>query len=187
MATSLDEQQRTSKLSRALLDAVYLYGAHLSRIGTLMMHEPTLLARAARGVGDDLASKRYPVVQIIQAEVLLAHYFFCMGRLLEGKYHTSAAVALVLSARLHKIRSELSPAQDGDSLSDVTEDGIAEGEKINAFWTVFALDREWADVSGTPSPLYGQGSSPFTIEAIDTPWPLDTGDYDAVSSQSVRS
>lgn len=189
MATSLDKQHRTSKLSQALLDAVYLYGAHLSRIGTLMMHEPTLLARAARGVVDDLAGKQYPLAQIIQTEVLLAHYFFCMGHLLEGKYHTSAAVALVLNARLHKTRSDTSSAQDGDPLSDATQDGIEEGEKINAFWTVFALEKEWAKVSVSANmfPLDGQGRAPLRIDVIDTPWPLDTEDYDVVSNQNARS
>lgn len=152
------------------------------------MHEPTLLARAVRAVTEDLESKRYPLVQIIQAEVMLAHYFFCMGRLSEGKYHTSVAVALVLSARLHKIRSEMSPPQDEeDVLLDLPHDAIEEGERVNAFWTVYALDKEWADVSGSPSPRSAEDQSPLTIDIIDTPWPLDIESYETVSRKPVIS
>ena len=176
IATSADTKHRTANLSRALLNAVLLYGAHLSCINTLTVHEPTLLARAVEAVSNDLARhNRYPLTQTIQAEVILANYFFCVGRLLEGKYHASAAVALVLSARLHKIRA--SSPSDRHPPADPPLDPIEEGERINAFWTVFALDKEWAVVSGTPSQLDGQ-ESPV---AVDTPWPLDTEEYEHVS------
>lgn len=177
VATSPDAEHRTAKLSRALLNAVFLYGAHLSCIDTLTVHEPTLLARTVEAVSSDLARhKRYPLTQAIQAEVILANYFFCVGRLLEGKYHASAAVALVLSARLHKIRA--SSPSDRHPPPDPPLDPIDEGERINAFWTVFALDKEWAVVSGTPSQLDWQ-DDPVTV---DTPWPLDTEEYEHVSA-----
>ena len=185
MAASLDEQSRASALSRALLITVYLFGARLSGVGALVAHEPTLLARAVRAVTEDLESKRYPLVQIIQAEVILAHYFLCMGRLSEGKYHIYMAVTLVFNARLHKIRSETSPTQDEDELPDPLQDAIEEGERINAFWTVYALDKEWADVSGSPSLHDAEYQSPLTLDIIDTPWPLDTETYEAVSNEFV--
>lgn len=177
VATSADAQHRTAHLSRALLNAVYLCGAHLSCIDTLTVHKPTLLARAVEAVSSDLAGHgRYPITHTIQAEVILANYFFCVGRMLEGKYHASAAVALVLSARLHKIRA-LFPS-DRHPPADEPLDRIEEGERINAFWTVFALDKEWAVVSGTPSQLDGKDGP----VAVDTPWPLDIEEYEYVSA-----
>ena len=145
-----------------------------------MAHESTLLARAVRAVNEDIECKQYSLIQIIQAEVMLAHYFFCMGRLVEGKYHTSVALAHVLSARLHKIRSETSVAKESDPLADSQEDGIEEGERINAFWTVYALEKEWANVSGSPSPRTAQDEPSFTVDVIDTPWPLDIDAYEVV-------
>lgn len=181
IASSADAQHRMAHLSRALLNAVYLYGARLSCIPALTVHEPTLLARAVEAVSCDLAGHgRYPLIQTIQAEVILANYFFCVGRMLEGKYHASAAVALVLSAQLHKIRP-LSPP-DTHPPADSPLDGIEEGERINAFWTVFALDKEWAVVSGTPSLLDGQDGP----VAVDTPWPLDIEEYEHVSAIAHR-
>lgn len=171
---------RKTSLSPALLNAVFLYGAHLSCVKTLTMHEPTLLARAVEAVSSDLASQnQYPLTHTIQAEVIIANYFFCVGRLLEGKYHASAAVALVLSERLHKIRA--SSPSDRHPPSDPPLDRIEEGERINAFWTVFALDKEWAVVSGTLSQLDGQDAP----VAVDTPWPLDIEEYEDVSSDSA--
>ncbi|KAH9917601.1 uncharacterized protein B0H18DRAFT_1123478 [Fomitopsis serialis] len=168
LATSTDVQYRDANLSRALLNAMYLYGAYLSCTEALTVHVPTFLGRAVEAVSRDLGGpRRYPLTQTIQAEVILANYFFCVGRLLEGRYHCSAAVALVLSGRLHKIRSLSAPGSNPPS--DQPLDRIEEGERINAFWTVFAMDKGWSVVSGSPSQFDGS--------TIDTPWPLDTEEY----------
>ncbi|KAH9832855.1 uncharacterized protein C8Q71DRAFT_241611 [Rhodofomes roseus] len=169
LATSPDARYRAANLSRALLYAVYSYGAHLSCIEALTAHVPALLNRAVEAVSADLGGpRRYPLTQTIQAEVILANYFFCVGRQLEGRYHCSAAVALVLSAQLHKIRS----LSTSDSHSPLAQpfDRIEEGQNINAFWTVFAIDKGWCVASGSPSQLDGS--------TIDTPWPLDMEEYD---------
>ncbi|KZT69879.1 hypothetical protein DAEQUDRAFT_765192 [Daedalea quercina L-15889] len=175
IATSADAQYRTSHLSRALLNSVYLYGARLSRDNALMAHEPAFLSRAVEAVSSDLGgSLPYPLTQTIQAEVILANYFFCGGRMLEGRYHCSAAVALALSAHLHKIRS-LSTS-DTSQPPDQPLDRIDEGERINAFWTVFMLDRAWSVATRLPSQLDGKDSG----LSLDIPWPLDAEEYDRV-------
>ncbi|TFY57751.1 hypothetical protein EVJ58_g6830 [Rhodofomes roseus] len=169
LATSPDARYRAANLSRALLYAVYSYGAHLSCIEALTAHVPALLNRAVEAVSADLGGpRRYPLTQTIQAEVILANYFFCVGRQLEGRYHCSAAVALVLSAQLHKIRS-LSTSDSHSPLGQPL-DRIEEGQSINAFWTVFAIDKGWCVASGSPSQLDGSN--------IDTPWPLDMEESD---------
>ncbi|KAF8911794.1 hypothetical protein CPB85DRAFT_646068 [Mucidula mucida] len=112
----------------------------------------------------------------IQAEILLSQYFFRQSRYLEGKYHGSAAVSLVLSARLHKIHSvnplsELAPIET--SLPPA-KDHVEEGERINGFWTVFILSNCWSTVDGSPSPFPWPCSSEARVEL---PWPMDIGSY----------
>ncbi|PBK95983.1 hypothetical protein ARMGADRAFT_755933 [Armillaria gallica] len=58
------------------------------------------------------------------------------------------AVSLVLSARLHKIRSV---EGGGPSALSPPTDYIEEGERIKAFWTVFILDNCWTTADGSPS------------------------------------
>ncbi|KAE9382660.1 hypothetical protein BT96DRAFT_790905, partial [Gymnopus androsaceus JB14] len=99
----------------------------------------------------------------------LANYFYFAGRILEGKYHTTAAASLVLSSGIHKIRTSSPDASGYLNLNPLAEprDAIEEGERINAFWTVLTLDAFWNTVHGVPS------SIPYTtpMARVDTPWP----------------
>ncbi len=52
----------------------------------------------------------------MQAELLLAIYFFCLGRYLEGRYHANAAVSLAVSCGLHRIKPELLFATPGQAV-----------------------------------------------------------------------
>ncbi|KAG7448458.1 uncharacterized protein BT62DRAFT_1003173 [Guyanagaster necrorhizus] len=156
----------------ALLSAAYLWGIHLSPSPDIVAWEGLFLAQAVNLASQGLAncpSHPYGVIQCIQAEVLLAQYFFRNLKMLEGKYHTSAAVSLVLSSGLHKIRS-----QSGGSGSILREarDAIEEGERLNGLWTVVILNNSWTAVDGSPSNLSEEDST-----RIDAPWPLDINDY----------
>lgn len=136
----------------------------------------------------------------MQAEVLLAIYFFCLGRYLEGRYHANAAVSLAVSCGLHRIKPELlfsSPAQavPGSfsafttfaALGAIGELGLFDlappadvielGERINAFWAVFCVDKCWSTAVGSPSFLVDDATSGTRIE---TPWPLNSEDYEMV-------
>lgn len=156
------------KPSAALLSTAYLWGIHLSDSGEVLAYEEVFLARALQSTAQELSSSHpQRIIQCIQAEVLLAHYFFRKARMLEGRYHTCSAVSLVLSARLHKIRSV---EGGGPSVLPPPTDDIEEGERIKAFWTVFILDNCWTTADGSPSNFLC--TSPDS--RIDLPWPLDT-------------
>ncbi|KAF9028763.1 hypothetical protein BDZ89DRAFT_1014835 [Hymenopellis radicata] len=161
----------------ALMSAVFLWGSHLSDNSDINRHEPILLVRTIREVSQGLASGHpQAVLHCIQAEVLLSHYFYRQSRYLEGKYHSSAAVSLVLSAQLHKIRSVDPPSELAFIKTSLppAKDAVEEGERINGFWTVFILSNCWSTVDGSPSPF----PWPCSSEArVDLPWPLDIGSY----------
>ncbi|KAJ7436566.1 hypothetical protein FB451DRAFT_1453996, partial [Mycena latifolia] len=159
--------------SPALLDAIYLWGSHLSRSEKLSVHESSFLSDALRTAAASLskAHSATAILHTIQAEVLLAQYFFRNARFLEGKYHASAAVSISLSSGLHKIRSaEHNSAHSVDSLSPAAS-ALEEGERINAFWTVLTLNNCWFAADGSPTDLS------YTAHGVDTPWPLDIDAY----------
>ncbi|KAF8869889.1 hypothetical protein CPB85DRAFT_775827, partial [Mucidula mucida] len=162
----------------ALVNSILLWGSHLSDASDTNAYESNFLALAVRDAAQGLASGHpQAVMHCIQAEVLLSHYFHRQSRSLEGKYHACVAVSLVLSSRLHKIRS-------ADASSDITSlppplDAVDEGQRINGFWTVFILSNCWAAIEGSPSPFQFTSSSPEA--RIDLPWPLDIGSYSQVS------
>ncbi|KAH7870655.1 Zn(2)-Cys(6) binuclear cluster domain-containing protein [Lentinula edodes] len=163
-----------------LICAAYLIGLHLS--GATEDEESAFLSRALLHVSNVLSSSHpLRLIHGTQAEILLSTYFFRTGRILEGKYHLSAAVSLATCANLHKLRSGLSMGpfvpsvmcMDGHSLPD-PKDFIEEGERINAFWTVFTMCNCWGvGVGGFSSMMFESYGS-----RIDTPWPLDMEDYE---------
>jgi len=131
------------------------------------------------------------VIQTIQAEALVAQFLFGNGRLLEGRYHVTAAVSLVLSAKLNKIAGGGRMPSAGFSGSagvgrgagtvsgeilPVPRDAVEEGERIHAFWTVLWLNNLWTAIDGLPSNVA------YTTDdaRVDTPWPLEFGDYKQV-------
>ncbi|CAK5271863.1 unnamed protein product [Mycena citricolor] len=162
---------RHSRPSPALHSALNLWSIHLSRERSLLVHEPDFLTRAlalaSRGLVDNHPQR---LLHTIQAEVLLAYYFFSSGRFLEGKYHTFAAVSLSLSSSLHLIRAAGHPPS---SPLPVSKDAIDEGERICAWWTVMVLDRCWsAGLGESPGLSYAD-----SLQIVDTPWPLESEEY----------
>lgn len=162
----------------ALLTAVYLWGAHLARSDPYAALEPTFLSRAllnaANGISSDHPKK---ILNGIQASVLLSQYFFKIGRILEAKYHLSAAISLVSGYRLHQIPAATPPVVDLFGLSTPflppATDRIEEGERINAFWTVYHLNNCWGVALGSPAGnLDGPGFH------VNVPWPLDVEQYE---------
>ncbi|KAI0790660.1 hypothetical protein C8Q75DRAFT_97432 [Abortiporus biennis] len=178
---SPDATSRRALLSPTLLDAVLLWGAHLSTNESLRAHENTFLSRAVKSVADaipQVSAQRHNAIHLIQAEVLLSNYFFCQARELEGTYHCSAAVSLALSCRLNLVRSLTT---DTTGILPLPVDAIEEGEKINAFWAVYTLDRSWSVAQGSLS------SDVFVGVRIDTPWPVEMGSYeDSGLSPDIR-
>ncbi|KAJ6557810.1 hypothetical protein B0H19DRAFT_1148644 [Mycena capillaripes] len=163
-------------VSPALLDVIYLWGAHLSRSERVSVHESSFLSDALRSTAAGLSNAQgsNAIIHTIQAEVLLAQYFFRNSRILEGKYHASAAVSIALSLGLHQIRSADVRGSTVKSLSPATT-ALEEGERINAFWAVLTLNNCWFTADGSPRDI--------SYAVVDTPWPLDIEAY----SENSRS
>ncbi|KAJ7936982.1 Zn(2)-Cys(6) binuclear cluster domain-containing protein [Mycena leptocephala] len=158
-----------------LLDVVCLWAIHLSGSDEFTACEASYLARALRTAVDALSGPHHhhTIFHCIQAEVLLSHYFLRNTRFLEGKYHLSAAVSLVISSGLHRTRSADSYVGgclgSGFSAMPLPMDATEEAERINAFWTVLTLNNCWTTADGSPSNI--AYADPDV--GIDTPWPSD--------------
>ncbi|KAI0343871.1 hypothetical protein BDW22DRAFT_1218263 [Trametopsis cervina] len=168
-------------LFEPLMSTVCLWGAvisteeHLKRYENYLVNRSVqLLSSAIFDANNDAGTHGHAIVGVIQAEVLLANYLFSVGRLLEGRYHSSAAAALCVSCRLHV-------------LSTAT-DAVSAGESVNAFWTVYALDTVWAAALGSVSAL-NELALPTASRpdlAVTTPWPLSMADYENGHQQNFH-
>jgi hypothetical protein len=171
----------------ALLNAIYMWGAHLSSDG---QHELYFKQKALSFVASVLTPKSFLLT--IQAEVLLSHFFFRTGHFLEARAHTATAVALALGGGLHQIRSlnhpdtpviEIAEENDQGIHLRAPADAIEEGERINGFWAVFVLQK---NLSVALEPAVGVcGVFETNGMQIDTPWPLEMDDYRQVQSISA--
>lgn len=166
-----------SRSSPGLLNAMYMWGAHLSSNPQREEHYKYL---ALQCVATDLRpSHPQSFLHTIQTEVLLSHYFFRIGHFLEARAHTATAVALALGGGLHQIRSLHHPDVPVIAIAETAEhgiqlrapaDAIEEGERINGFWAVFMLEKNLSVALEPAARVCG------VFEAggmqIDTPWPL---------------
>ena len=184
----------------SLLDVVSLWALRLSQRPELVAQEPQYLERILLTMPSALGSAN-PLhrVQFIQAEILLALYFFCDGRLLEGRYHAAAAVTAAMSCRFHQIgereraaapvssSSSSTPGSASTNFAVTTSDlmmpparsAIELGERIRVFWSAFLLDRCWSVALGCPPSLLDEHPPAMSIS---TPLPRMADDYENVSS-----
>lgn len=129
------------------------------------------------------------VLHVMQAEVLIAQFFFTHGRILEGRYHANAAVSLAVSYGFHRISLSSCEASSGsDRLGGSSSLGLLNqtlppvktcvefGERVNVFWAVYNIDRCWT-VVGNPCIM---SDDPAHGTQIDTPWPWDMHEYEMV-------
>lgn len=161
----------------ALMSAVYLWGVHLSEDEALLAHHEAFLSRAVSQVSTSL-SGTHPrkVIQTIQAEYLLATYFFMSGRFLEGKYHLSAAISIGVAAGFRHLRS----STDSElALCSPADDPVTEGEYVDCCWTGIFMDKTSAVALGS-EPNVACASSALR-RSLDTPWPLEIEDYEHVN------
>ncbi|EKM50062.1 uncharacterized protein PHACADRAFT_213827 [Phanerochaete carnosa HHB-10118-sp] len=168
-----------SPLPATLVHAAQLVGLLFCGDDALKQQAPRKLAAVLQTLSADMDPTR--IVYTLQAEVLVSHYLFHQNRRLEGSYHAAAAVSIAVACNLHKTRSAAwlvapsgSPSGQEVQLFPPTDD-IEEGERIRAFWTVFALDRCWS--------VWTRSSSVFMMPAtamtqVDTPWPLEMVEYE---------
>jgi hypothetical protein len=158
------------RLPDALIYATYLWCIYLSKDG--ITQDSEICLSRATGAITDVADSPHSKIHAIQAQVLIATYFFSSNRVSEGNYFVMNAVATALAAGLHKIRST-----NGDLRSTLPppRNSTEEGERILAAWTVFILDRSWAaNLGQTPQMTF---SVDHLEHSLDTPWPLDIDSY----------
>ena len=184
----------------SLITTVCLWGCRLARNATLSTFESALLARAVHLLSGSLflantEARGHGIIGVIQAEVLLSNYFFSLGRFLEGRYHCSAAASLAISCQLNVLGGEPNPrtqrglamdlvaSQDLGLASVGSADPVQTGERINAFWTVYILDKLWAGALSAPSSITDQvpGGMP-----LSTPWGLSMEMYEQVCLRDLR-
>lgn len=168
----------------ALIRSVFLWGACLSE--HQRNREADFLSLALKDTATSLGSSHPDrVIHTIQAEVLLAYYFFRSGHVLETKVHAASAASLALACGLHRLRSRTStppPADESDYLPDVKAT-MDEGERINAFWAVVTMYKTMSVAFGSPRDVCGMFEAPGL--SIDTPWPLDMDVYKEASHISI--
>lgn len=206
LSSSTSSHYPSPRPHEALLSTISLWAICLSRGNwtgaDISEVEQFVLARALQNVPAALASASVgdgatERVDFVQAEVLLALYFFCEGRLLEGRYHASAATSAALSWGMHQIGSEGgrgSAEVRGMSMAGLSlvmsnlemarpRDAIELGERINVFWSAYVLDRCWSVALDSPSVLVEEGSEAGTGKGIriTTPLPMLLESYDGVS------
>ncbi|KAF9523180.1 hypothetical protein CPB83DRAFT_898999 [Crepidotus variabilis] len=161
----------------ALIFSIYLWAIRVSPDPTIRSTEEAYVKRAIQEAATTL-SGNHPKKEIhsIQAEVLLATYFFSLGRFLEGKYHVANAVSTSLSIGLHKIRSSHNDSVPNSTTLPRPQDSTEEGERIIAAWTVFNLDKAWA-LALDSEPNFRHSTQPMAAR-IDTPWPLEMEEFE---------
>jgi hypothetical protein len=150
-----------SAVTLALRNAVYLWGIRLSRQQDIIAHEGIFVQRSLTNIQNAVSVlDRQPdgVPYVLQAEVLLAYYFFDSNRVNDGQFHTTGAVTIARNYRYHKIFS-------GQRASGPFTPEIK--EKIKAWWQVFILEKSWASALGVPSMLIENDN----LTTIETPWP----------------
>ncbi|KAF9012985.1 hypothetical protein BDZ89DRAFT_1046866 [Hymenopellis radicata] len=122
----------------ALLTAAYLWGIHFSGTQALTAYANVYLSRAVSQVSTALSTPHpHQVIQTIQAEFLLASYFFACGRFLEGKYALSTGMSIGIVAGFMKIRSS-NPPENDKAVWSSNVDAITEGERVEACWGGYA-------------------------------------------------
>jgi hypothetical protein len=171
----------------ALLSSVYLWALHVHVLGPRTRtpigtreHEKALLSRSLQQAASALSGTHpHRVLHTIQAEILLAYYFFANGRFLEGQYHSSAAVSLALSSGLDRIRGPSPRSSAGNmelrQILPQPQDQVEEGERIACFWNIAILELCWAVSLNSPSNIPWPDEMSHSV--IDTPWPLSPAEY----------
>ncbi|EKM50026.1 uncharacterized protein PHACADRAFT_105577, partial [Phanerochaete carnosa HHB-10118-sp] len=154
------------RIPAVLRYVVYLWGIHIIR---QVDYEDAFLQRTLRSLQQEL-SNQTDIVHALQAEILLAYYFFDCDRLLEGQQHVSGALSLARSCKLHKF----GPGRHAsNALLPPPLDSTDEQMRVNAWWQLFALEKSWTTALDTLSLITER--EPENV--IDTPWPRDPVSY----------
>ncbi|CAK5279007.1 unnamed protein product [Mycena citricolor] len=89
-----------SCMSPALTATIYLLSAHLLAHPSMDKLESFLVSTACNLLPKELAMPTVNVAELLQAELLLAQYFFARGRYTEARFHMSVALGLAFGCGL---------------------------------------------------------------------------------------
>lgn len=117
------------------------------------------------------------VVFLLQAEALIAFYHFYKNQVVQGYARATAAATQTFVWGLNTSqRARGAPAAGvlGRYHLPPPIDAIEAGERVNAFWTVFWMERCWSVAQGIQSMMFTQDN------LTSVPWPLNMSDYEEV-------
>lgn len=173
----------------ALINVVYLWGVLIIKNNDLRHHEPILASRVASQLGSAISTTAsHQILQVIQAKILLVDYLFSIGHFAAALHEAHSASSLAVASGLHKIRTaqpipaHMSFIDRIDLTLQEPRDQIEEGERINAFWAVFFMDRCLSVMFGPPLVISDMDAPGMQI---DTPWPLEMETYERVGTFSI--
>ncbi|QRV86877.1 Fungal Zn(2)-Cys(6) binuclear cluster domain [Ceratobasidium sp. AG-Ba] len=173
----------------ALRNAIYLLSCRSlnSQIPALAQYEPSFVDKIRQGIADALEATHrgdntHLFTGVILASILLARYLLIMGRTREACHQIASVARFAVSCGLHQLSSlnlgPHSPSSRAPPLLPPPTDYVALGERIHAFWAIFALDRTIVTIADLPSAFGDDGSEYVdSCEKITTQWPRPLQDY----------
>ncbi|EUC53671.1 fungal specific transcription factor domain protein [Rhizoctonia solani AG-3 Rhs1AP] len=178
-------QQHNLNVQRhpALLSAAYLLGCFFCPDGTLASLEPLFVERTRRALEDaiDLTQDFSYAIDYLLASGMLALYYYCKGRLLEGYHRAISAVRFAVNHGFHTIKPLAIDALNMQNPAHVAA-MYDQKDKVCAWWFTFFVDRWGSLLTGLPCGI-ADGD-------IRTPWPqtLDLQSIiDHIHTSSVSS
>ncbi|EIW74600.1 hypothetical protein CONPUDRAFT_77886 [Coniophora puteana RWD-64-598 SS2] len=175
--------------SKAMLSTiVVLWAVHMTYPDEPLTQEPALLRRAKQQLSN-LAHRITPdsLLYILQAELCLAYYFIRNARWFEARYHSNAAISLVVDLNLHRGRS-MSPYTSTPVLSCPVETYRELSTHLDqqictrAFLNACLLDSSLSYMLSIPS-LLPSGDTSWLIS--DTPQVDILGNLGFITQSSV--
>jgi hypothetical protein len=169
-----------------------LFGIHLSGDESLKIHENIFLERAIQSTHADQRPQNIlyniqvgsptsfyeftPMLLRFQADILLAHYYLCLGKFMKAMHRFNSAMSLVIACGLHE------QGHVGGSLALYPpQDPIEAGQHTDVFWTILNLHKCWGVALEWPSPIYY-----IMNENVDIPWPLEMSAYESVRDTVIQ-
>ncbi|KIL66619.1 hypothetical protein M378DRAFT_9992 [Amanita muscaria Koide BX008] len=172
--------------SSALTMTAYLVGMFLSRDEELSSRQKQTLAAAAQMSAQALSSTHpQRVMHGIQAELMLACYFFAQSRLLEGQYHLATAASTALATGV--LKTSKTQNEFSDLLMPPVKDSVEERERINACWTIYYLDYGWAAALNTFPNLKCTPDALRGVNGLSVPGSLEMGKMAVNGSSNHRN
>ncbi|TDL17185.1 hypothetical protein BD410DRAFT_901603 [Rickenella mellea] len=167
----------------ALLSSIYVWAFHMLNSDSFSGLLPLYINEAKRALASTINNRDAKArIHAIQAQVILAAFFYTNGRVVEAHYHATGAVTMAFSAGLHRA---LTPAATSSSSSSAgfapgtfslppPRDAIEAAERARLFWAVYTLDACWSIAAGSSSNIRENGNPSTTIMM---PWPVSVDEF----------